>query len=190
MIFNNEFDESLRLIVRNDKKVGIKILKFIRELPEELGKSLNEKLVKYEEYREKGFNNGEIEYCLMGNYSCNNYHYLFIIDMVENSLTIVKNEFSASGFKKIFEIVLNAKTGYNNIDAFGKQILGKINDGYLDSSIQYSLVDTMFGRMVVSSNNNGIKKYRKNIEDSDILDLDNIDDINKKKNIRKRKIGK
>lgn len=149
MIFSEDFDSALCMILESDKKNKEKILGFIDSMPSDFYKKISLALEKYYEYEENQIDVFDREdICLMGEtLDVDNCKYSFLIDMMIHSLTITKSEKNDNNYNKVFELTLFSNSGFNNIDVFGKQVLGSLYDVYDSVKLNYNLVDTMFGRM-------------------------------------------
>lgn len=161
-MFNQEFDRSLLMMLFSDKNNRRNIINFVKYIPNELYAKIFIQLDKYKKYED---NNIDIldreEFCLYGEYVDDNIKYSFIIDMVQNSLTITQSSFIGDNLKKQYELVLFTDSRYNNIEFSGKQLLGSFLDCKNDLKIEYELVSTRFGNKIVYSDNSIFKKYKR-----------------------------
>lgn len=175
-MFSQEFDRSLWLMLISDKNNREDIINFIKSIPNELYKQIRIQLDKYEKYEQSDINILDREdICLYG--SCNGKYdlkYYFVIDMIQNSLTISMGSNRDMNFIKSYEIILYAKSRYNNVELFNTQLLGNIINHTDDIKTEYELIDGLFGRMVVYSNDGSLKKYKKVTRNTDNLQLDNL----------------
>ena len=188
-MFSEEFDRSLWLMLGSDKNNREDIVNFIRSVPNELYQQIYIQLDKYEKYEESNIDILDREdICLYGN--CNGKYdlrYYFVVDMIQNSLTIGVGNNIDMNFIKSYEITLYAKSRYNSVDLFSSQILGNIINHTDDVKTEYELIDGLLGKMVVYSNNGSLKKYKKVSKNVDNLQLDNL--LNDRGIIRVRKLG-
>ena len=181
-MFSNEFDRTLGLMLISDKNNRNDILNFVRSIPDELYEQICIQLDKFKNYEESnvGFFDRE-DVCLCGSsYGRFNLKYLFIVDMIQNSLTISTGFERNDSFIKSFEMTLYAKSRYNSIELFDNQLLGVVINYTDDTKTEYKLIDTVIGKMVVCSNNNIFKKYKlisKNIENIELNTLINKKDL-------------
>lgn len=175
-MFNEEFDRSLYLMLKSDKNNREDIVNFIRSVPLELFQQIYIQLEKYEKYEECDIDILDREdICLYGN--CNGKYglkYYFILDMIQNSITIGVGNIIDMDFVKSYEITLYAESRYNSIDLFSSQILGNVINHSNDSKTEYELVDGLLGKMVVYTNNGSLKKYKKVGKNVDTDKLDKI----------------
>ena len=195
MIFNKELDESLRLILENDGSRSLRISNFIKSIPVELFEQIYLQLDKYREYEENGIDIFDREdFCLRGEcVSETSRKYTFIIDMIENSITIsrymplMKNEMCDVDFMKTIEITLYADSRYNNMEIFGERRLGRYSDKLRNIDTSYELVDTIFGRRIRYNGDIGFKKYQKinNSCSNKDLQFDNLSTVRPYVKVRK-----
>ena len=175
-MFSEEFDRSLWLMLVSDKNNREDIVNFIRSIPKELYQQIYIQLEKYKEYEDCDIDILDREdICLYG--SCNgkyNSKYFFIVDMIQNSLTISMGSNRDMNFIKSYEITLYAKSRYNSVDLFSSQLLGNIINHTDDVKTEYELIDGLLGKMVVYSNNGSLKRYKKVSKNVDSLQLDNL----------------
>lgn len=188
-MFSEEFDRSLWLMLVSDKSNRDDTINFIRSIPNELYQQICIQLQRYKQYEEENIDILDREdICLYG--SCNGKYglkYLFIVDMIQNSLTISVGSNSDMNFIKSYEITLYAESRYNSVDLFSSQLLGSIINYTDDVKTEYEIVDGLLGRMVVYSNNGGLKRYKKVSRNIDNLQLDNL--FNNRGLGRVRKLG-
>lgn len=187
-MFNSEFDRSLWLMIISDKNNRYNIINFIKSIPSDLFCLMDIELDKYMKYEESNIgilDRGDI--CLRGECRARfNSKYSFIIDMIQNSLTITKSIFVNNQYKKEFEIVMYAKSRYNNIELFNSQLLGNIVNYNNDIKSEYGLIDGILGKMVVCSDNTGGKKYKRIGKISERMELENLFDRNNLIRVRKK----
>lgn len=191
MIFSKELDESLWLMLESDKKNRRKVSEFLKAVPSELYEQISIQLDKYREYEDSGIDILERDtICLYGNcLDQNNYKYSFIVDMINHSLSISKSFFRENEYVKQFELTMYAKSRYNSVDVFGRQMLGSIYESGMSGKYEYDLVDMLFGKMIICSYDNNIKKYKR-VKINDILDDIRIEDLSSKKgNSRVKKMN-
>jgi len=189
-MFNSEFDRSLWLMIISDKNNRYNIINFIKSIPNDLFYFMDIELDKYMKYEESNvgiLDRGDI--CLRGECKSRfNGKYSFIIDMIQNSLTITKSIFVNNQYKKEFEIVLFAKSRYNNVDLFSSQLLGNIVNYNNENKSEYGLIDGILGKMVVCSDNNGGKKYKRIGNISEKMELENIFNRNNLVRVKKNSV--
>lgn len=187
-MFNSEFDRSLWLMIISDKNNSYNIINFIKSIPSELFKLIDIELDKYMKYEQCNISILDREdICLYG--ECNsrfNGKYSFVIDMIQNSLTITKSIYVNDHYRKEFEIVMYAKSRYNDVELFNTQLLGNIVNYTDDIKSEYELIDRIFGRMVVCSENGSLKKYKRIGKISEGMQLENIFNRNNLVRIRKK----
>ena len=106
--------------------------------------------------------------------------------MIQNSLTITKSIFVNSQYKKEFQIVLYAKSRYNDVDLFSTQLLGNIFNYDNANKFEYGLIDGILGKMVVCSDNSGGKKYKRISNISDRMNLENLFNRNNLVRVRRK----
>jgi len=187
-MFNNEFDRSLWLMLISDKNNRYNIINFIKSIPNDLFCIMDIELDKYKKYEESNIDildRGDI--CLYG--ECNsrfNGKYSFVIDMICNSLTITKSIYINEHYRKEFEIVMYAKSRYNNDDVFDSQLLGNIINYNDEIKSEYELIDGILGKMVVYSDNGSMKKYKRIGKISERMELENIFNRNNLVRVRKK----
>lgn len=198
MIFNKELDESLRLMLESDRKRRDKIINFVLSIPDDLYQKIYVELSKYNEYEQNNIDLFDREdFCLSGEtINTNNCKYSFVIDMIENSITIsrykieddMKRSMNAEdGCEKVFEITLYASTRYNNISNFKYQKLGKFIDNITGIDVEYDLKSTKFGNMVTFLDDIGFRKYQKvNCKENNIeLDRESLCKTKTKNRVRR-----
>ena len=165
MIFGNEYDKVLELIINSEKNNKDIIMNFIESIPDELREKIILKLDESRELKKEDICvfdmdqkvvDGEVQVT-------DNCKYWFIIDDFCKSLSVGRSILNDEGkFVKVFEITLFASTSYNNVEIFGEQNLGYTSsDCYSFLNKEYDLIDTVFGTMVRIVNKNGCKKYKK-----------------------------
>ena len=188
-MFNQEFDRSLWLMLVSDKNNREDMINFISCLPNELYEQINIQLDKYKDYEERNVYLFEREdTCLCGNCLGKfNEKYSFIIDMVENSLTIIMGIEREDIFMKAFEVTLYAKSRCNDIDILDEQLLGYVINHTDGIKTKYVLVDTLFGKMVMYSGNGIFKKYKRIEKNSENMDLSILFDKTGISKVRKKK---
>lgn len=187
-MFNSEFDRSLSMMLFSDKNNRKEIINFIRSIPNELYVKLYIQLDKYKDYEE---NNIDIfsreDFCLCGEYiEDDKYKYEFIIDMIQNSLTIAKSSLKDNNLKKQYGIVLYSSSRYNNVMFSGKEILGSFLNYDKNTKNEYELISTRFGLMIVNSDNGIFKKYKR--FDDELCKMDIYSYLNEHSYLRVKKI--
>lgn len=168
------------------------MLIFIKNIPQNVYEEIYSILGEYNEYMRNDANilsrrDISISKDVLGTDECN---YSLDLDMVLDSLTIIKSIFVNGRFQKEFELKVYAGNKVNIVDLFGQQMLGCFYDKTDNIYVDYDLVDTLLGRMVAYSENGNFKKY-KWISLSEIPEEFNIRDFSDKYAIvRTRNIGK
>ena len=90
MIFNKEFDKTLKLILEGDKNNKDIIIDFISSIPDSLYQQINNSLLKFNKIREENVYLLDME-DIDGEFIVNNkIKYYYILDMIFNCLTIGK----------------------------------------------------------------------------------------------------
>jgi len=148
--------------LENDRRNRNEIANFIKDIPNDLNLLIEDKLGVYEEYLngKRSFYEGNAVFCLSDSLKFNSdYMYSFIIDMVEDSITIKKSKINKDGLENENELVLCAETTYNSISTLGKQRLGtfKCNGNIVD----YNFINTVFGLMFVISKDGILNKFKR-----------------------------
>ena len=170
MIFSEELDKSLSLILESDKKNRDKIKYFIENIPASLFQQIYDKLEEYREYERGNLDIFDLDdLCLHGecNYYDKRFKYSFVIDLVSNSLSINKSMLINGDYKDNTELTLYMGSRYNNVDIFGRQSIGSFTNYVTMSKMEYDLINTLLGLMVEYScydynrNSEGLKKYKR-----------------------------
>lgn len=170
MIFSEELDKSLSLILESDKKNRDKIKCFIENIPASLFQQIYDKLEEYREYESGNLDIFDLDdLCLHGefNYYDKRFKYSFVIDLVNNSLSINKSMLINGEYKDNIELTLYMVSRYNNVDIFGRQSIGSFTNYVTKSEMEYDLINTLLGLMVEYScydynrNSEGLKKYKR-----------------------------
>ena len=170
MIFSEELDKSLSLILESDKKNRDKIKCFIENIPASLFQQIYDKLEEYREYESRNLDIFDLDdLCLHGecNYYDNRFKYSFVIDLVSNTLSIINCMLINGDYKDNTELTLYMGSRYNNVDVFGRQYVGSFTNYITKSKIEYDLINTLLGLMVEYScfdykrMSEGLKKYKR-----------------------------
>ena len=170
MIFNEELDKSLCLMLESDKKNKEHIECFINSIPSEVYQQIYDKLREYEEYECGKLDIFELDnLCLYGecNYYEGRFKYSFVIDMVDNSLKITKNMLISGEYKDYAELTLCMGSRYNDVNVFGRQYIGSYTNYVTKNKTEYNLISTLIGLMVEYScydykkMSEGFKKYKR-----------------------------
>ena len=169
-MFGERFNKTLNLILENDKSNRDEIVDFINDIPDNLNLLIIDKLSLYEEYLngKKSLYDSDSVFCLSDSLKIGNeYMYSFVIDMVEDSLTIKKGKINRNGLENEKKIVLYAETTYNSISTLGKQRLGSFKN--IGNSVDYNVINTVFGLIFVISNDgilNRFKRFKNDLVDN------------------------
>lgn len=203
MIFDREFDESLWLIVKNDRKNRMKVLEFIKSIPYEFILKIQNVLIEYNVYKleNEGVPFSDRKYrCFNGGlYVSNGDLYSFNVDIQNDSLFISRSTRRYARQFSDFSILLSSyKEDVNNYET---QEIGKIFYDFHDKvsspndisfemgdSIVYSSVKVPFGNLLFSNTNNGIIKFCGLDRDSIPADY-NLECVENKL-VRRRSFGK
>lgn len=169
MIFSEELDRSLWLILESDKKNRDRIRCFVGSIPMELYQQIYERLNEYRKYENGDLNIlGADSFCLSGEcFGELNRKYSFVIDMIDNSLSITESLLIKDKYKELNELTLFMGSRYNNVSVFGRQSLGSFMNYTTKNEMNYDLINTLLGFMVEYSNydykrfNDGFKKYKR-----------------------------
>ena len=173
MVFSDELDKSLYMILENDDNNRKLVCDFIKKIPNELYNEIMVGFDKIEEYVNHDLSVFDIsdDFCIRGEFIQDLiYKYSFIIDLLEDSLTVSREILIDDKFYIDTEIKLYVKNNYNNIDEFGRQSIGHFKDWANNIDIRYDLIFTIFGKMMMFYNN-GVYKKRKRMSNKTI-DLD------------------
>lgn len=162
MIFNKEFDKSLWLILKGDNDKKRMVLDLISSIPAPLYQQIVDALVKFCEVREKDNIYILDREDINGEFLLNeNYKYYFTLDMVLSCLIVGKKVLLRGEYQKIFELTLFSDASYNKVENFGEQYLGSIYQPYLNSAVNYELISTLLGMMVVTRKPDCLPMYKK-----------------------------
>ena len=190
MILDNNFDKSLWIMIKGDRKNRKRIVDFIKSIPYEFILMIQEGLTEYEKYKieNEGIPINDREYECFDNQMYNNIGelYSFNIDTKMDILTITKSIYILGSYYRNFNIKLI------NINNDNKSMIRDIGslcypiDGVRNmQKINYSIEDIGLTNILISSNNDiyrfcGVVDIDSNIN----LNLDNIN----RKIIRTKKI--
>jgi len=106
MIFNREFDKTLKLILNGDKNNKDIIIDFISSIPDSLYQQIKSSLLKFDKIREENVYLLDME-DIDGEFIVNNkIKYYFVLDMIFNCLTIGKTYLINGNESKELEIKL------------------------------------------------------------------------------------
>lgn len=181
MIFNKEFDKSLLLILNGDNKNKKLILNFIDSIPITLYKKMLDGFVEYKKQKEIDniymLEKEEIKSEMV----IDNIKYYFVIDLIFNCLIVGRSSLKNGEYNKDFELALFSDSSYNKLEVFDNQFLGSIDGTLIDNRINYDLVNTFLGVMIVKRENNSLSRYKR-------IDINKfIDDMNKNNKTRIKK---
>jgi len=161
MIFNKEFDKSLWLILNGDSKNKQLILDFIDMIPAPIYQQLLDAFVVYKKQIELDNIYVLDREDITGEFSVGNIRYYFILDMILNCLILGRQILVIGEYKKDFEMSLFSDSSYNKLEVFNNQYLGSIDGCLIENKINYELVNTFVGTMVLKKENNCLSKYKK-----------------------------
>lgn len=185
-MLSERYNRSLSLILESDRNNKDKIINFINDIPNDLLRSIDDKLCIYQEYLsgKRSIYDSDVVFCLSDNVIVDNEClYSFIIDMVADSITITKSKKISDGLLKESELVLYVETTYNSVFTLGKQSLGIFN--HMGTKVNYELINTFFGLIVVSSNGGILNRY-KWIKNVDCLVIDSVSNIDSYARLRRK----
>ena len=159
MIFNKEFDKTLKLILDGDKNNKEIIIDFIRLIPDSLYGGIKSSLMNFDKIKKENTYLLDME-DIEGEFIVNNkIKYYFILDTIFNCLTIGKNYLIDGYESKEFELKLYSD-GSDTL-SFGEQYLGSLYKSYANDKVDYELVNSVFGLMFVSKNRHLVSSYKK-----------------------------
>lgn len=170
MIFNEELDKSLYLILESDSKNKSNIKCFVESIPDELYQKIYDKLEEYKEYRLRHLDMFDLEDFFLRdecNYYENRFKYSFVIDLVANSLSITRSMLVNGEYKDDYELTLCMGCRYNDVNISGRQSIGSFTNYITKINTEYDLINTLIGFMVEYSNydykrlSEGFKKYKR-----------------------------
>lgn len=199
MIFDKNFDRTLWLLIKSDRRNRGKIVDFIKSIPYEFILMIQEGLVEYEKYK---LENNEInfddrEYRSFNNQIYNGVGelYSYNIDTKKDVLSISKSIYIMGAYYRNFNIKLKNLSDIK--DEFMMDDIGNLYypvDGVGNlRKINYNIINTGMVNVLMSYSNNGMYRLCGMVDlDKDIdLNLDNINgNIIKTKKIEKRKDNK
>ena len=180
MIFNEELDKSLYLILESDNKNRENIKCFVESIPSEVFKQIYDKLEEYKEYENGNLDIFELDdLCLHSecNYYDNGFKYSFVIDMVAKSLSITRSMFVNGGYKDNAMLTLCMGCRYNDVNVFGRQYIGSFTNYITKNNTEYDLISTLIGLMVEYSTydykrmSERFKKYKRVNLNSNSLEI-------------------
>lgn len=157
MIFNEEFDKVLELILYIEEDKRDRIVEFIKDIPYELKEVIDEALNIYDESKSRNIDIYDMDLNeLTGEiFVSNNYKYWFNVDMNFGTLNIGRSN------NNILDIDITLYSN-SNYDINDDQVLGYVNYNNLDNnSVCYEIRNTLFGRVVMSSKTGKFRKCRK-----------------------------
>ena len=205
MIFNNNYDRILWLILKNDNINRERILEFIENIPSDFLIKLQNTIKEYEEYKLNKSIYKKNKYFCGEIYDGSDYLYHFSIDNDTDSLFVGRNTFKYGKMFNDFGLLLTNGIDVRNMNDFCEYMIGKIsynyniiNDGIKTiqggfSKIDYKLIDVLIGNIMVISDDKkkmfGDRMKFVSIDDSP-KDY-GINDLNKlirKRNMRKENI--
>lgn len=192
MIFDKNYDKILWLILKGNKDNRERILEFIGSIPNHFLIKIQNTIKEYEEY--KLDNNNLVKKNFNGEwFDGEKYLYHFNIDKDSDTLFVGRNIFKYGIVNNDFGLLLTNDIDFKIIDNFCEYLIGKvsydyelINDGSKViqgeyTSVDYKLLNVIFGNVIVTSNKNRIFfKDRMNFVDTDKIPDDyNLDNIKK-----------
>lgn len=183
MIFNKEFDKPLWLILNGDSKNKKLILDFIDMIPAPLYQQLLDAFVEYK--KQIDLDNMYIldREDVTGEFSVGNVKYYFILDMVFNCLIVGRQMLVNGEYKKDFEMSLFSDSTYNKLEVFNNQYLGSIDGSLIENKINYELINTFVGTLIIKKENNCLSKYKRVNTDMYYSDMNIVDKFKVKKRI-------
>lgn len=166
MVFDVYFDKSLWLMVSGSMQGKERIMKLIDSLPQEFYEKLHDAIEKYREYKYDEISTGKKrDVCFYGEVETSDGHlYWFDIDANEDTLKIGEYVLTRGFYVNNMDVTLRSFKR-NNLDS---QFVGKVCYGYskitnkrlyIDtehSEIEYSLMKTPIGRILVEKNSKRI----------------------------------
>lgn len=192
MLFDKNFDKSLWLLIKGDRRNRGKIVDFVKSLSSEFILMIQEGLLEYEKYKKR---NEEIplndrEYECFDNQIYNGLGelYSFNIDPKKDILSITKSIYILGSYYRNFSIKLmnisenKDKSMMRDIGCLCYPIDGVGNL----RKVNYSIMDIGLTNVLVSSSNNDIYRFCGIVEIDNDVDL-NLDNINRKL-VRTKKI--
>lgn len=178
MIFNENFDRSLWMIIKNDRKNRDRIVHFIKSIPYELIIMIQEVLVEYNKYR----------YFSKQVYDSIGDLYSFSIDSKDDILSITRSIYINGAYYSNFNIQLRCNdynTNFMDVKPVGNISFcldgRNANRGYAylgnTKNVSYDVIDFSFTRVLRTSVNGDIYKFCGIIDKTDDIDL-SLDKIN------------
>ena len=178
MLFDKNFDKTLWLLIKDDRRNREKIVDFIKSIPNEFMLMIQEGLFEYEKYKieNKDIPLNEREYKCFNNQMYTNYGELFSfnIDSKKDILSITKSIYIMGAYYRNFSIELK-----NLTDDKGKSRIGNIGNVYYSidgignvRKINYDIMNIGATNLLVSYSNNGIHRL------CGLVDLDKDFEIN------------
>ena len=159
MIFNKEFDKTLKLILDGDKNNKEIIIDFIRLIPGSLYGRIKSSLMNFDKIKKENTYLLDME-DIEGEFIVNNkIKYYFILDTILNCLTIGKN-YLIDGYESM-EFELKLYSDGSDTLSFGEQYLGSLYKSFDNDKVDYELVNSVFGLMFVSKNRHLVSSYKK-----------------------------
>lgn len=152
MIFNENYDKVLWLMLLGNKNNSERIIEFIKSIPDEFLPVIQNTIEEYNKYRLE--NNSSLNVknrCFNGEFNDGReYIYCFSIDNESGLLLLGRCSYEYGVYFNDFEMKLSSYVDNNQIDIFSKQKLGEIsfdyrhvNNGdvvYLGESTNYNYV--------------------------------------------------
>lgn len=135
MIFDKKYDDSLWLMMENDKRIGREIVNLFNGFPQELLISIRETLKKYEEYEDKRellMNTGWYNKNFSGTYQCDNgLLYRYKIEVL-GTIEITESFCDENGRTPLRCIIIFPfnRDIINQMDSSEKYSLGMIGSGF------------------------------------------------------------
>lgn len=205
MIFNEDYDRSLWLILSGNKNNRERIANFIKEIPEELYKQIRKSLLRYREYLNKNRGilvcdrepiefSGEFE-------TAGDMLYWYSIDAVTGELEIGKGIKVEKEVLDVFQLTLYplTKRQYRKMTTLNDYLLGEIIFNYTEEEIngeiclvdsdsaEFKLITLPFDKTIVKSFESfpymrdrfGFVDVKSSSQDYSISDLSNKDRLNR-----------
>ena len=201
MIFSNNYDKILWLILKNDKINGDRVLEFIENIPLEFLDRIQDSIREYEEYKLDNSIDRKKYFC--GEYyDGSKYLYHFSIDMDCDTLFVGRHTNRYGKMFNDFGLLLTNGIDIKNMNEICEYMIGKVsfdydivNDGVKTiqgkyTSVDYKILDVILTNIMIISNQDRImfKDIMKIVSIEDIPKDYNICDV--KRLIRKRETKK
>ena len=185
MLFDNNFDKTLWLLIKSDRRNRGKIIDFVKSIPDEFILMIQEGLVEYEKYKLENdcISFDDREYRCFDNQMYNSMGelYSFNIDTKKDILSITKSIYILGAYYRNFNIKLKNLSNINdksNMKDIGNMCYAIDGVGNL-RKISYDIMNIGLTNVLISSSNNDIYRLCGVVEIDKDIDL-NLDNINGK----------